>query len=599
LSQPSHEDRPYREVTWEAVVFGILIGVVMNAAITYSGLKIGFTIGGSAIAAVLGWGVLRGILRRGTIVENNIAQTVASSVNTSNSGVIFTVPVLYLLALHQQVDIVWLLAATMAGAIMGVAFIIPTRKQMIDYERLRFPTGTAVAAVLRSPGEGVRKAAVLGVGVLVAMLLFFFTQSDEVFSIPGYAALAQRLPFDLPAGSVTDGSLDLGAWIMATDLGAKLWNPAFSFTWAIAPFALGAGFITGRPGLVVLSGGLLAYFIIAPVAFDSGWMPADVDAAGAAGWALTNINRPLGIGLLTGGAFVGLLFAFPAMGTALKSLARAGGGGEREEMPLWVLVVSCLAAFALLFGAAQHSLADQDMAQSALIAGVGTAWMWFAGIVIAQCTGMTDWSPISGIALLTVMICLFLTGNQVVPAVLIGAAVCVAITECADMMQDLKTGSLVGAQPRRQQWVEMAVVWIGPAISLSVVAAIAALNYQKFGIYFGPGTDMPAPQAAALEGVINTIRGGDAPVAMYSMGGLIGCLLSLTGMAGLGVLVGLSMYLPLMFLLPYGLGCLLQMVFTKFKGAAWTENWCVPFAAGLLVGEGLLGIVFTAIQLLG
>jgi uncharacterized oligopeptide transporter (OPT) family protein len=145
----------------------------------------------------------------------------------------------------------------------------------------------------------------------------------------------------------------------------------------------------------------------------------------------------------------------------------------------------------------------------------------------------------------------------------------------------------------------MAVVWIGPAISLSVVAAIAALNYQKFGIYFGPGTDMPAPQAAALEGVINTIRGGDAPVAMYSMGGLIGCLLSLTGMAGLGVLVGLSMYLPLMFLLPYGLGCLLQMVFTKFKGAAWTENWCVPFAAGLLVGEGLLGIVFTAIQLLG
>ena len=600
MSSSETTEPRYREITWQAVVFGVLIGVVMNAAITYSGLKIGFTIGGSAIAAVLGWGVLRGVLRKGTIVENNIAQTVASSVNTSNSGVIFTVPVLYLLGLQQQVSIVWLTAATMAGAVLGVAFIIPTRKQMIDYERLRFPTGTAVASVLRSPGEGVRKAVVLLVGILLSMAVFFFTQSETVFGLPGYHELAQRLPFAVPAGVVENDTLDLGAWILSTKLGAALWHPAFNFTWAIAPFALGAGFITGRPGLVVLAGGLLAYFVITPVALDAGWMPAEIDASRAAGWALGNINRPLGIGLLTGGAFVGLLFAFPAIGSALKSIARSGAGSaEREELPLWVLAVTGLVAFGLLFAAAQHSIAEGDVKQSAIIAGVGTAWMWFAGIVIAQCTGMTDWSPISGIALLTVMVCLFLTGNQVVPAVLIGAAVCVAITECADMMQDLKTGSMVGGKPLRQQVLEMCVVWIGPAVSLGVVAAIAALNYEKFGEYFGPGTDTPAPQAAALEGVINTIRGGDAPVPMYAMGGLIGVLLSLSGMAGLGVLVGLSMYLPLMFLLPYGLGCLIQMAFSKLKGAAWTESWCVPFAAGLIVGEGLLGIVFTGIQLVG
>ena len=144
----------YREVTFAAVATGLLIGVVMNAAITYSGLKIGFTLGGSAIAAVVGWGVLRGLLRKGSIVENNICQTIASSVNTSNSGVIFTVPVLFLLGIELDF---WLLAAACAaGAILGVAFIIPTRKQMVDLERLRFPTGTAVAAVLRSPGEGVK-----------------------------------------------------------------------------------------------------------------------------------------------------------------------------------------------------------------------------------------------------------------------------------------------------------------------------------------------------------------------------------------------------------------------------------------------------------
>ncbi len=93
MSQPR-----YREVTVSAILFGVIAGAVMNASIAYAGLKIGFTIGGSAIAAVLGFGVLRGLLRRGTILETNIGQTVASAVNIPNSGVIFTVPVLVLMS---------------------------------------------------------------------------------------------------------------------------------------------------------------------------------------------------------------------------------------------------------------------------------------------------------------------------------------------------------------------------------------------------------------------------------------------------------------------------------------------------------------------
>ena len=438
--------RPYREITPLAIVVGILLGIVMNAAVTYSGLKIGFTLGGSAIAAVLGWGILRGVFRRGTIVENNIAQTVASSVNTSNSGIIFTVPVLYLLGLQSQINHWWLLAATMAGAIMGVAFIIPTRKQMIDHERLRFPTGTAVASVLRSPGEGVAKSLVLVIGIVLAMVVVWFTEASEALNIPelemtgfwGWEDLGEMA--GIGAGIVSDSAVDLGAWISQTKL-AVLWNPSFNFTWAIAPFALGAGFITGRPGLVVLAGGLLAYFVITPIAFASGWMPSDTTAASAGGWALGNINRPLGIGLLMGGALVGLLMAFPSMGSALRGVGGGKGRGqERDELPMWVLGVAILLAFGLLFFAARSTIADGNDQQAATIAGVGTAWMWFAGIVIAQCTGLTDWSPISGMALLTVMICLFLTDNQVIPAVLIGAAVCVAITECAGHDARLENG---------------------------------------------------------------------------------------------------------------------------------------------------------------
>ena len=578
--------RRYREVTPEALVFGILIGVVMNAAITYSGLKIGFTLGGSAIAAVLGWGVLRGLLRKGSIVENNVAQTVASAVNTSNSGVIFTVPVLFLLGV--EFDWLWLGAACAAGAVLGVAFIIPTRKQMIDFERLRFPTGTAVATVLRSPGEGVRKSVVLVTGIAISMAIVFFTQADSL-NLPTYASL------EIPG--VGKDSVDVGLWLQQASW--LPWRPSMNFVWAIAPFAIGAGFITGRPGLVVLAGGILAYLIITPVAHASGWMPVDVEAGAAAGWARTHMNRPVGIGMLMGGALIGLIFALPAMRGAFKGLGRATGGRQRDELPLSVLLVAAPLAFLLLFFGAYATLAEGSVLQAGAIALVGTAWMWFAGIVIAQCTGMTDWSPISGMALVTVMICLVMTDMEVVPSVLVGAAVCVAITLCADMMQDLKTGHMVGGLPLRQQFLELCVVWIGPLVCLGVLWVLAESNIKEYGVAFGGETGLEAPQAVALQGAIDGIRGSDAPYPLYAMGGLMGAVLSLSGLAGLGVLVGLSMYLPLAYLLPYGLGCVLQMLCKRLKGAAWTESWGVPMAAGFLVGDGILGVAFAMINVFG
>ena len=597
--------RRYREVTLPAILFGIFVGIVMNAAITYSGLKIGFTTPGSAIAAVLAFGALRGLprlvtsllgrtTRVGSVVETNVSQTVASAVNTSNSGVIFTVPVLFLLGV--EFDWVWLGAACCAGAILGVAFIMPTRKQMIDLDRLRFPSGTAVATVLRSPGEGVRKSIVLLAGIALAMLIIFFTESKALFDIAGYAQWAEKLGI----AGVTNDSIDVGRWIRNIPVLGELWRPSMGFVWAIAPFAIGAGFITGRPGLLVLVGGVLAYLIITPIAHAAGWMPASVEAERAGTWARENMNRQIGIGMLMGGALVGLLAAFPALRAAMRSMRKADAdGGKREELPLGVLYAAVPLAFVVLTVGAAVTLEGSGIGQALLIAAVGTAWIWFSGLVIAQCTGMTDWSPISGMALLTVMICLVLTGNQVVAAVLVGAAVCVAITLSADMMQDLKTGFLVGALPVRQQFVELCVVWIGPIICLAVIWLLGAKNMEDVGAAFGPTTASPAPQAQALQAGIDGIRGGDLPVHLYGMGGLMGVLLSLSGISGLGVLVGLSMYLPLGYLLPYGLGCLIQMLCVRVKGAGWTESWGVPLAAGMIVGEGLLGVTFAAMQVLG
>jgi uncharacterized oligopeptide transporter (OPT) family protein len=269
-----------------------------------------------------------------------------------------------------------------AGAILGVAFIIPTRKQMIELDRLRFPTGTAVAAVLKSPGEGVRKSQVLLAGIGVSMLLYFFTQSATL-GLPTYG--------DLGISWLHSEELYMGEALRSFGIP---WPENMNFVWALAPFALGAGFITGRPGLFVLAGGVLAYWIITPLADSFGWIPPDVEPAAMGDWARGEINRPLGIGMLMGGAFIGLLVALPAIKAALGSMKQnaAAAGGVRSELPLGVLYTAVVLAFGVLFAAAYGTISDGSIGQAALIAAVGTGWMWFSGIIIAQCTGMTDWS---------------------------------------------------------------------------------------------------------------------------------------------------------------------------------------------------------------
>ena len=235
----------------------------------------------------------------------------------------------------------------------------------------------------------------------------------------------------------------------------------------------------------------------------------------------------------------------------------------------------------------------------AIIAVIAAAWIWFAGIIIAQCTGMTDWSPISGIALLTVVLVMMLAGTQdVVSAVMMGAALCVAIGCAADMMADLKTGYIVGGVPRRQQVLEAATVTIGPLITMATIVLIASVNMRTVGVPIGPGTDTVAPQAQALKAVIEGVQGGEMPYALYGLGAVLGVLLGLGAFPGLGVLVGLSMYLPIAYILTYGIGCVANMVVGRIKGRAWAEEWGVPFCAGLIVGEAILSLVVNSIVLI-
>ncbi|MBN2476818.1 MAG: OPT/YSL family transporter [Pirellulales bacterium] len=648
-SELAPREARYRESTVAAIVFGLVVGSIMNASIAYAGLKIGFTIGGSAIAAVLGFGVLRGLLRRGTILETNIGQTVASAVNIPNSGIIFTVPVLLLLdpaqkkyPLRADDSLFWMMTlACVAGAVLGCAFIIPVRKQMIDIDRLRFPTGTAVAAILKSPGAGVTKTFVLLAGVAVAMLVFLPVMLPAIKIGPrpvagaedrreplwGYGDLHWRMPTPRLANpnDPSDVQRERQAWARVDrdgdrrpdlilthetiDVGRLFHFPdQVLFVFAITPLSLGAGYVTGRAGLLVLAGGILAYFVLNPFVFAMGWTPESITAAAVPEYAHGAFNRPLGIGMLLGGALMGLVVSLPSIREALKSLmaARRDNASGGSELGLRVLLLAGGAAVAGLFVAADAFVGSDGgwlgglnpHLRSLIVALVGAVWIWFGGIIIAQCTGMTDWSPISGMALLTVVLVMLLVGVQeVAGAVLIGAAMCVAISCAADMMQDLKTGHLVGAQPKRQQIVELACTGLGPVITMATLLLIVAANVQSVGTPIGPGTPTPAPQADALKTVVEGVQGGEIPYALYGCGAVLGVLLGLGSFAGLGVLVGLSMYLPFEYVLTYGVGCLIHMGVSAVKGKTWAEEWGVPFCAGLIVGEAVLSLIINAVVL--
>lgn len=555
--------KPYRELTVAATLLGVGIGAVMTVAMTYAGLVIGFVVPCSAIAAILGWAILKG-LGRGTIVENNVNQTVASAIQTTASGIIFTFPAMFLLPGTTVRP--WAVAlAGIAGALLGNLFVIPLRKQMIDLERLRFPFGVAVAEVLRSPGAAGRKSALLagasGLALVVGLLV----------------------SFKLVPGKV--------------DLGPALGVPVYVQTGvAISLLSVGAGYLSGRSGLVVLAGGILVSWILGPIAVQLGWVAAPMGTpdgkvhAAIGGLLQGQVARPLGIGFLVGGALAGVLVALPMMRAAFASLRGPRGGSD--ELDARSIGFGIAGSVVLLTAASYLGGDGIGLGRAVLVALLGTAWMWLAGIIVAQCAGMTGWSPVSGMALLAVASVLVASGGNVAVAVLVGAGVCVAISEGADMMTDLKTGHIVGSIPRRQQIAQVLTSWIGPAIAVATVTVLWST------VRFGPENPaIPAPQAVTLREVVATVQGGNVPLDKYAVGAAVSAALTIAVGSGAGVLVGLSMYLPLAYVLPYGIGCVAAMVVQRTKGSTWSGENGVPVAAGLLVGDSLAGVAYSLTML--
>ena len=559
---------------------GLRLGSIICISIGYASLILGFSIEGSELAAILGWGVLRGALRRTSIVENNINQTLASSVNGASAGMMFTVPALFILNRQYpgvtDFSAALMVLACISGGLIGLAFIIPLRKQMIDFNRLAYPGGIAVASILKSPGAGLRKAMFLMGGALVSGVVHVL-----VLQLIG----AEDFP-----------------------LGARMGWPAFlNLTFYLSLLTVGVGFLSGRGGLLFGLGGFLCYWLLSPLLIQFG-SPEVQALAVSAGASVPNVFRgalfrPLGIGILIGAAIGGIVAAFPLIVSAIRSMqdASKGKGGASgvtsDELPIGLLYGMIGAGGLVLMVVAFLSAPSMTFGRALAMALLGTLWIWVAGVIVSECLGRTNWSPLSGMTLIAVTILIFIGSGMadsdlIVSGIIVGAAICVAIAQAGDMMLDLKSGYLVGAIPKKQQIAQMLATWLGPILVMGLI-------YVLDGAYGLGSSRLPAPQATALAGVIEGILGGDVPAFRYAAGAGLGAILSFSGLGGIGVLIGLGFYMPFNIVLTYTIGCGARILIDRIKGNEFVENVGIPIAAGLIVGEALVGVGTAMVQVFG
>jgi putative OPT family oligopeptide transporter len=555
---------PYPELTWAAILVGYFLGTVIAISIGYAALILGFSIEGSELAAILGFGILRGILRRNSIIENNIVQTVASAVNGASSGMMFSVPAIFILGYGGDFDPVLLTFGAIAGAFLGIGFIIPLRKQMIDYERLTYPGGVAVATILKSPGAGIHKAMLLIGGAILSGGIHAISQSTGVDNY---------------------------------DLGSLIGMPGYmNGVWYLSLLTIGVGYIAGKGGVAFIVGGYVCYWFLAPLLSGLEMFPVD-PVSGQVTEEPDDLRlllfRPVGIGMLIGGAVAGVAMAFPMIVSAIRSMqsaAKAEAAMSQDEMPIRLLYGAVAGAAVLLAVMAVMSTEKMGIGRGLVMAVIGTLWIWIAGVILSEAIGRTNWSPLSGMTLIAVTILIFISSGlgdskaAIVSAIMVGAAACVAMSQATDLMLDLKTGYLVGATPRKQQLGQFIGAWLGPIV-------VMALIFVLHEAYVLGSDKLPAPQGQVLASMVNGIMGGDVPAQKYVAGAGLGALLSIF-QPGLGITVGLGFYLPFNIVLTYSLGTLLRVAMDHRLGQSHAENVGIPVAAGLIVGEALVGVGF-------
>jgi putative OPT family oligopeptide transporter len=577
-------ERKVAELTVRSVLLGAGLSLTFGMVNSYLALKIGLTVSASIPSAVLSMAVLRGVMRRGTILENNVVHTIASAGESLAAGVVFTVPALIFLGLAPGGFEIFLIGAT--AGVLGVLMMIPLRDTLMvkRHGELPFPEGTACAMVLVAGDKGGASA-------------------RPVF-----------------------GGIVGGALYTLLGRGLRLWNDSVfwsvsslhkaSIGFELSPMFLGVGYLIGpRIAAVMLAGGLVGWTVLIPF-FDilgargvSFGLPADISKFGAAEiWRYA--VRYVGAGAVAAGGMVSLIRSVPAMRDAaanlLASLRGSAARGARTDRDLpGVIVVGGVAASALslwLLPWFHMTLADAALAVS---------FTFFFVVVSSEIVGLigTTSQPVSGMtitALLVTAFAILLSGRTgpegAAEAIRVAAIVAVSIALAGDMSQDLKTGALVGATPWMLQVGEM----VGVAVAALRAGWVLLLLHKAYGI---GSAVLPAPQAKLMATLAAGVMQGDLPWRLISLGAGLALLAEAFGVTSLPFAIGL--YLPITTSASLVLGgvaswllhgprALTARMAAAADGSERARRESLTLlASGLVAGDALMGIGVAALVVSG
>lgn len=578
-------DKVVPEITVTSIILGIILAVVFGAANAYLGLRVGMTISASIPAAVLSMGVIRFILRKDSILENNMVQTIGSAGESLAAGAIFTLPALFLWAEEGKIDTPSMLTITLiclVGGVLGILFMIPLRQALIVEEHgvLPFPEGKACSEVLMAGEEGGSKA-------------------GAVFSGLGIAALYKFL---------TDG---LKIWPSEVGHDIKFFKGS-SLGMQVLPALAGVGYICGpKISSYMFAGGTLSWFVLMPVIALFG-----ADATIFPGTEVINTLSPgtlwgtyvryIGAGAVATGGVISLVKSFPMIVRTFKAtMATFGKKSEKtatvlprtqQDLPM-PLVIGLVIALVLLIWLLPTFPVNPLGALLVVIFG------FFFAAVSSRMVGLIGSSnnPVSGMAIATLLattVLLKITGTAgtkgMVGAIAIGGIICVVAAIAGDTSQDLKTGFLVGATPKKQQVGEIIGV-IASAISIGYVLDL--LN-KAWG--FG-GSEIPAPQGMMMKMIVEGIMNAQLPWSLIFIGVFVAIVIEILGVPVMPVAVG--MYLP--FSLSAGIMCggvIRWFVEKRTKKNEKFNKDAVErgtlYTSGLIAGEGLMGILLAVFAVL-
>jgi len=573
------------EITVTSIVIGIILAVVFGAANAYLGLRVGMTVSASIPAAVIAMGVIRVIMKKNSILESNIVQTVGSAGESVAAGAIFTLPALFLWAAEGITDKPGILEITLIaliGGLLGVFFMIPLRNALIVKEHgvLPYPEGTACAEVLLAGEEGGSNASTVFAGMGFAALFKFII--DGLKAVPGEIALRLKG--------------------FAGEIGTQIY-----------PAVLSVGYICGpRISSYMFAGGVLSWMVLIPLIVMFGEniiMYPGVDqtigemfANGGASAIWGSYIRYIGAGALAAGGIISLIKSLPLIVTTFKD-ALKGMGVKAEassdrtnndiSFKIVLLVIAVLTLLVWLVPAIPVSLIG---------AMVVVVFGFFFATVSSRMVGLVGSSnnPVSGMAIATLLfatVILKATGETgaagMCAAIAIGSIICIVAAIAGDTSQDLKTGFLLGATPKKQQIGEVVGV---VASSLAIGGTLYLLDSA-----WGFGTEeLAAPQATLMKMIIEGVMNAELPWNLVIIGVCIALLIEVLGIPVLPFAIGV--YLPVHLNACIMVGGLIRLIMDKLRCDENRKkamvNDGILYCSGMIAGEGLAGIILAFLAVL-